>query len=281
MNLNQAVEQVLKRDRLVVGASLVGVTLLAWVYLVSLAAGMNMTGAAGSAGSMDSMSDMGTMNDMGSMTADEADIGRLRGWMATEALLTVGMWAIMMVGMMTPSATPVVLLYARVVRHRSADPKPLAPTGAFFLGYLTVWAAFSVGATALQWSLEQLSLLSPMLVSISPLLSSLCLIAAGVYQWLPSKRVCLRQCRTPVDWLSRRWRAGITGAYRMGLEHGRYCLGCCWALMLLLFVGGVMNLLWVAAIAALILVEKLTAFGRLVGQLGGAALIAAGIITLF
>ena len=269
--LDRTVETLLKRDRLIVVACLIGITLIAWAYLVSLASNMNAMEPPPTG--------MSSMN-MSGMEMPMAEIGQLRAWTAADLLLTFTMWSVMMVGMMSPSATPMILLYARVCRKREDLGQPFVPTGAFFAGYIAVWVVFSVGATSLQWGLEQAALLSPLLVSVSRVLSGVFLIAAGIYQWTAAKQVCLRYCRSPVEFLSLHWRKGMRGAFMMGLEHGKYCLGCCWALMLLLFVGGLMNLLWLAALSLLVLIEKISGFGRLVGQIGGAALIAAGILIL-
>lgn len=256
MTLDGAVENLLRRDRLVVLGGLITITVLAWVYLMTIAA---------------------QMNEMG---GDMAGMAQLRSWMAVDFLLMFSMWAVMMLGMMVPSATPVILLYARVCRRQSNGGQPFAPTGAFFMGYITVWIAFSIAATMLQWGLEQAALLSSMMVSISPLFGGLVLIAAGIYQGMPYKKACLRHCRSPVEFLSTRWRPGVRGALVMGLEHGLYCLGCCWALMILLFVGGVMNLLWVATIAIFVLVEKVAPFGRVVGQVGAVLLVLGGVVVI-
>lgn len=252
MALDRAIERLLKRDRLVVLGGLIAVTALTWVYLFAIAA--EMGGIAGMA--------------------------QLRPWTALDASLMFIMWAVMMIGMMVPSATPVILLYARVCRRQSNGEQPLVPTGAFTMGYITAWAAFSIAATALQWGLEQTALLSPMMVSTSSLFGGLVLIVAGVYQWMPYKNACLSRCRSPIEFLSTHWRAGVKGAFVMGLEHGLYCLGCCWALMILLFVGGVMNLLWVAAIAIFVLVEKVAPFGRVVGQVGAVLFVLAGLAVI-
>lgn len=260
MALNQAVERVLRRDRTIVLAGLAGVVAIAWLYLLMQAQAMTVSDA------------MAAMEmPMPGMEMTPA------AWTATDAALTFLMWSVMMVAMMTPSAAPMILLYARVVRKKGGSGLPYAPTAVFFAGYLAIWFAFSAVATGLQWALAQASLVSPMLVSLDPLLTAVLLVAAGVYQFAPAKQVCLSQCRSPVEFLSRRWRTGASGAFRMGLAHGRFCLGCCWVIMLLLFAGGVMNLVWVAAIAALVLVEKAAPAGRLLGRAGGVALIAAGL----
>jgi predicted metal-binding membrane protein len=174
----------------------------------------------------------------------------------------------MMLGMMLPSATPMILLYARVVRHSAKNTEPLIHTSAFLAGYVVVWTVFSVTATAMQYGLEQAALLSPMMISASPVFGGIVLLVAAVYQWTPYKNACLHRCRSPVWFLSTYWRDGANGALRMGLAHGAYCLGCCWALMLLLFVGGVMNLLCIAAITIFVLAEKVLPRGRDIGRVG-------------
>ncbi len=270
MQVNAAVERVLRRDRVIVLAGLAGVIAIAWLYLVLQAQAMNAMPSPREAEPMAGM-DM-AMPGMESGPNAASPVA----WTPADGLLTFLMWSVMMVAMMTPSAAPMILLYARVVRKRGGAGLPYAPTTAFFAGYLAVWFAFSAGATILQWALAQSSLLSPMWVSLNPVLTAALLVAAGVYQFAPAKRACLNQCRSPVEFLSRHWRSGATGAFRMGVIHGRTCLGCCGVIMLLLFVGGVMNLAWVAAIAALVLLEKATPAGKLLGQAGGVALIAAG-----
>ncbi len=155
-----------------------------------------------------------------------------------------------------------------------------APTGAFAAGYLVAWTLFSLAATALQWALEQAALVSPMMVGASAWLGGGLLVAAGVYQWTPLKHACLENCRSPDAFLSRIWRKGAGGAVAMGVHHGAYCVGCCWFLMALLFVGGVMNLLWVAAIAAFVLLEKIVRHGHLVSRACGALFALAGVYVL-
>jgi predicted metal-binding membrane protein len=251
-------EAVLRRDRLIVVAGLVGVAALAWLYLVVMAAGMHMSMPMGEAMAMP----------------------QIRPWSAVDFVLMFLMWAIMMVGMMVPGAAPMILLYARVCRTQRDKGRPFAPTGAFLAGYVAVWAGFSLAATVLQWALEQAALLSPMMVSTSPILGGGLLIAAGIYQLSPLKHVCLKHCRGPLDFITRHWRTGTAGAFVMGIEHGAYCVGCCWILMGLLFVGGVMNLLWVAGIAILVLLEKVAPLGELTARAGGVALAGAGLVLL-
>lgn len=198
-------------------------------------------------------------------------------WGANQWLLVISMWWVMMIAMMLPSAAPVILLFGRVNRQSGTSP----PTSAFLFGYLAVWLGFALLATALQHLLEQGGLLSPMaMASLSPWLSGGFLIATGLYQWSPLKDACLSNCRTPTDFLTRHYRPGAAGAWRMGLVHGAYCVGCCWLLMALLFVGGVMNLLWIAALTLLVAAEKLLPGGKWIARLSGVALIGWGAATL-
>ena len=166
------------------------------------------------------------------------------------------MWAVMMIAMMVPSATRTVIIYARIVRNNSGMAV-ISPTYLFIGGYVMAWTGFSVFAALFQLHLEQLALLSPMMVSSSPLLGSSLLVLAGIYQLLPIKEACLHHCQSPFTFISENFRPGLSGALRMGLKHGLYCLGCCWALMMLLFVAGVMNLFWVLLITLFVLLEKL------------------------
>lgn len=253
----------LKRERALIAASLVAVIALAWAYLAWLAAnGMGM--------SMDAGMAMGG----GSMSA----AAQPRPWGALDIWLMFIMWTVMMVGMMLPSAMPMILLFASVNRKQRERGMAAAPVAAFVAGYLIIWTAFSLVATLLQWGLHAAALLSPAMTTASPLLGGALLVAAGIYQWTPLKRACLKHCRSPLHFVLHRWRQGSTGALRMGLEHGAFCTGCCWVLMLLLFVGGVMNLLWVAAIAAFVLLEKVAPFGRATAVASGTLLLAAGLL---
>jgi predicted metal-binding membrane protein len=203
-------------------------------------------------------------------------------WMMTPAwdlphlLLLWAMWAVMMAGMMMPSVSPVLLTYG-VVARRSAHSTAARQIYALAGGYLLVWIAFSVGATALQRALAALLLLTPMMEVTSQRVGAIFLIIAGGYQLAPIKQRCLRMCQSPLGFLMSHWRAGATGAFRMGLEHGAYCVGCCWGLMLLLFAGGVMNLIVIAALTVFVAFEKLTPFGVRGAQVSGVLLIAAGL----
>jgi len=236
------------RDRLAILTALGGVSALAWLYLLRMA------------------------GDMGGMSMDAMAI---QAWSAGDFAAMFAMWAVMMVGMMVPTAMPMTLVYAAVARKAASQGTPVAPTAAFVGGYVAMWTLFSAGATAAQWGLDRAALLSPMMVSTSPWLGAALLGAAGIYQLTPWKDRCLEQCRAPAYFISQHWRPGTMGAFRMGLEHGALCLGCCWALMGLLFFGGVMNLLWIAAITAFVLLEKLVPGGGAGGRIAGGAMLVA------
>ncbi len=251
MNAEHAIAAAMRRERLLLAAGLALLTLLAWAYIVGLRRDMD---AMTSAMAMPAMAPMWTL------------------WGVGEFLLTFAMWAVMMVAMMVPSAAPMILLFATVHRRQRAEGHTAVPTAVFLLGYLAVWTAFSLAATLAQWGLQTAALLSPMMVATSPLLGGALLMAAGAFQWTPLKHACLAKCRSPLGFLLTEWREGARGAFVMGLRHGAYCTGCCWALMALLFVGGVMNLLWVAAIAAFVLLEKVAPAGGVVGKAAGSAL---------
>jgi predicted metal-binding membrane protein len=253
------------RDQLAVLIGLAGITIAAWVYVVVTAHRMAAVSAGMGGHSMAPM--------MHAMTG-------VQPWTATEFGLRLAMWAVMMVAMMVPTAVPMTLLYAAVARKAAAQHNPLAPTFVFVAGYIAVWTIFSLVATFAQHALDQAALLSPMMSSNSAVFGAALLIAAGVYQLTPLKNACLRNCRAPAHFLSRNWRTGNLGAFRMGLTLGAYCVGCCWILMGLLFVGGVMNLLWIAAIAIFVLLEKTSPFGDVSGRFAGAAMILVGALSL-
>jgi predicted metal-binding membrane protein len=200
-------------------------------------------------------------------------------WQPIEFAYVLAMWVAMMIGMMTPSVAPMILIYARVGRQAVAQGKPFAASGWFAAGYLLAWAAFSVVATTAQWALQRAALLTPMMESASHLLGGIVLIGAGVYQWTPLKAACLANCRSPLSFIQSQggFRREPSGALALGLRHGLYCIGCCWALMALLFVGGVMNLLWIALLAMLVLIEKLVPYGSAVARAAGIFFIVAGL----
>ena len=200
-------------------------------------------------------------------------------WGASEVFLTFVMWTVMMIGMMSASAAPVLVLFAGARSARDGRAVSL-PVLLFGLGYMTVWAGFSAVAALAQWALHQAALLSPAMAVSSPYFGGAILIAAGVYQLTPLKRACLTQCQSAQGFLMTHWRSGNRGAFIMGAAHGLSCLGCCWALMLVLFAVGVMNLAWVAVLAVFILVEKIGPPGALVSRIGGAVMIASGILIM-
>jgi predicted metal-binding membrane protein len=190
------------------------------------------------------------------------------------------MWWIMMVAMMLPSAAPMIMLFASVSGKQREQGKPYVPTAVFASTYLVVWGAFSIVAASLQWWIE--TRIEPVAAAgiSNKTLAGAVLLAAGAYQLTPLKDACLRQCRSPLNFLMTRWRPGWRGALRMGVEHGAYCVGCCWLLMGLLFVGGIMNLWWVIGIAVYVLLEKVLPAGPWLGRALGAILAAAGALVL-
>jgi predicted metal-binding membrane protein len=198
-------------------------------------------------------------------------------WGASDVVFTVTMWAVMMVGMMSASATPVLLLFAEMQARRAVRGVPLGVL-LFGLGYITLWVGFSVGAALAQLALHEAALLSSTLAASSPRLGGVILVAAGAYQLTPAKGECLKHCQSPLGFLLSSWRDGASGALRMGLRHGRYCLGCCWALMCVLFAVGVMNLAWVGALTVFILLERTGRIGAHVARVGGLVMIASGLL---
>jgi predicted metal-binding membrane protein len=202
-----------------------------------------------------------------------------QSWSAEEFIFTLAMWIVMMIGMMTPSAAPIILLYARVERQAASQGKPFASTAWFLSGYLLAWAAFSFAATLTQWGLDRAALLTPAMATAGVVLGSIVLIAAGIYQWTPFKDRCLVHCQSPMYFIHHTggFRSDVSGALRLGMSHGTYCVGCCWNLMLLLFVGGVMNVLWISVIAILVLAEKIIPAGRLIPRLAGLVFAVAGV----
>ena len=257
-------ERLLRRDRVIVGLTLLILILLAWLYLGRLVASMELAG-------MDA-----TGTRMVSTGTRMVTIWRVQPWSGAEFAFRFLMWAVMMVAMMLPSATPMVLRYARIGRATAFDTNPIGPTGWFAAGYLLVWLGFAFAATDAQWALERAALLTPM-ASSSNVVGGILLIVAGVYQWSRFKDICLAHCQdTPLFLQSHGgFRRNVLGALKLGVWHGALCVGCCWVLMTLLFVGGMMNLLWMAAIATLVLLEK-TVRGHLVSRAVGASLIVGG-----
>ncbi|MDA0264309.1 MAG: DUF2182 domain-containing protein [Chloroflexi bacterium] len=254
MQTSTPIESIIKRDRAVVIAGVVAVSAIAWAYTIYLAQ-INA--------------------DMGSSMG--IAMGNTRSWSGVDFALMFVMWAVMMVAMMVPSAAPMILLFATVNRRRQEQSRPYVSTGVFLAGYLVIWSVFAAGATLGNWGLHQASLLSSMAGgSSSGYLGGGLLLLAGVFQWSRLKYVCLTQCRSPLSFLMADWREGTSGAFKMGLHHGRYCLGCCWVLMALLFVLGVMNLVWIAALAAFVLAEKVAPAGEKLSRATGALLVGWG-----
>jgi len=243
----------LVRDRILILAGMAGITAAGWAYLFYDA----------------------DANHCARMA--EMALPHMGGWSWVEFSLMFAMWSIMMVAMMVPSVAPMVLLFASVNRRRNARQRPYTPTAVFLGGYLAVWTAFSLLATAAQWGLQRVALLSAAMAATSAILGGAILLAAGIFQWTPWKNACLTHCRTPMHFLMTEWREGKAGAFLMGWRHGLFCTGCCWALMLLLFVAGVMNLAWVAVLSALVLAEKVLPKAKFVIRSIGVALASVGI----
>src|SRR6476660_5335008 len=240
-----ALEAVLRRDRAIVTAALFVLAALAWAYVLWLAVDMDM-------GDMDMSGFRMIPAGTALMTPTTAP------WNATEFAFVFAMWAVMMVGMMTPSATPMILIYARGGRQAAQQGKPFAVSSWFAGGYLLAWVSFALVATFAQWALERGSWLTPKMAAASGVLSGIVLIVAGLYQWIPLKDACLWQCRTPLQFIQHHggFRPDAFGSLALGAHHGAYCVGCCWVLMAILFVGGVMNVLWIVAVTIFVLVAS-------------------------
>jgi predicted metal-binding membrane protein len=264
VNLVPTPTTVLRRDRIIVVLALALLTGLAWSYLLSAdmsMGGMDMTGL--------------RMIPSGLGLMIPADMP----WRAMEFAFVFAMWTVMMVGMMTPSAAPMILMYARLGRQTQAHGRPLAATVWFATGYFLVWLAFALLATLVQWAFERAVLLDFTMASRSTVVGGLLFVAAGSYQWTRLKDVCLTQCQMPFAFLMRQggFRRDASGSLMLGVRHGAYCVGCCWALMALLLVGGVMNVLWIVLLALLVLLEKVAPFGRQIALVAGMVLIMCGV----
>jgi predicted metal-binding membrane protein len=246
-------ESLLLRDRWLLGGTLAGTIALCWAWLVPMARDM-----------------------YGPMSGPSA-------WMMTDTwdlphqALLCAMWIVMMIGMMLPSASPTLLLYAGIVRKSPQAARAPFHVYSFAGGYLLVWTLFSLLATILQLQLSKCLVLSPMMELRNRVLGGVLLLVAGLYQLTPWKSNCLKSCRSPAEFIVQHWRAGMSGAFRIGFEHGLFCLGCCWALMLLLFVGGVMNLWWIGALTFFVLLEKVLPLGAKGGWLSGLCIIGMGL----
>jgi predicted metal-binding membrane protein len=237
----------------------VATSLTAWLYLYHLSATMP---------GMD-------MPDMPGMV-----MLRDHAWAPLDVVLLFVMWTVMMIAMMVPAATPMVLTFAAVQRRRREQDRATVPTVVFLLGYAVVWTAYAAAAALAQWGLHEADLLSAAMASTSGRLGGALLLVAGVFQWTPLKQVCLSKCRSPLSFVMTEWREGRAGAFVMGVRHGAYCVACCWALMALLFVAGVMNLWWVAGLAVFVFAERVLPGGPAVGRIAGALLLLAGVAIL-
>jgi predicted metal-binding membrane protein len=255
-----------ERDRSIVILALALLTTLAWSYLLWLSADMNMGGM-----------------DMTGLRIIPFGTGLMvpmdMPWRAMEFAFVFAMWAVMMVGMMTPSLAPMLLMYARVGRQSGAHSGPLGPTVWFAVGYFSIWIAFALLATLVQWALERAALLDLKMASTSHVLGGLVFVMAGFYQWTRLNELCLTQCQRPFAFLMGHggYRSDAPGSVMLGLRHGAYCVGCCWTLMPLLLVGGVMNLLWIVLLALFALLERVASMDRLITRLAGIVLIAGGV----
>jgi predicted metal-binding membrane protein len=236
-----------RRDQLLILGGLAILTLLAW----------------------------GSMAEMAGRMADAPAAAHHHAWSVSDFFVAFGMWSVMMMGMMLPSASPMVLTFAGISRRRTPD-RSFLRTSLFVGGYLLVWVGYSAGGALLQGGFHAAALLSPMGASTHPYLAGGLLMMAGFYQWTPLKDACLTGCRTPMGFLMAEWQPGRRGAFEMGLRHGWNCAGCCWATMALMFVLGVMNLLWMAALTALCLIEKVAPAGDWIGRIAGVGFIGWG-----
>jgi predicted metal-binding membrane protein len=243
-----------RRERAFIAAALGAVTALSWLYLYR---------------------QMQPMTDMADMVP-----AMFAAWTVADFALNLAIWWVMMPGMMLPSAAPMILTFATVNQRKRERGQPYVPTIVFTSGYLVAWGLFGVFATLADWALERAALISPMTGRLNPILGAVVVITAGIYQMTPLKSVCLRHCRSPLDFVLNHWRDGASGALRMGLEHGLYCLGCCWFLMALMFAAGIMSLLWMALIAVFVLLEKLLPAGTWLARAGGAAMLGFGVYLL-
>ncbi|RQR65906.1 DUF2182 domain-containing protein [Burkholderia sp. Bp9126] len=252
------IDTLVRHERAITALGIAAVVALAWGYLWT-GAGMGMSA-----------------RDMTAVALFPHRLPRGIGGMDPPLATVIVMWWTMMIAMMTPGAAPLILLYQRVLRHHGAAGHVSAvPSLALLAGYLAAWLAFSIGAAWLQKALQPTGLVSSMMLwSKSALLSAIVLAAAGIYQLSPLKHACLRQCRSPVTFLTAHWRPGVAGSFLLGARHGLYCVGCCWLLMALLFVGGIMNLVWIAALSLVVFVEKILPNGERIGRALGVVLIA-------
>jgi predicted metal-binding membrane protein len=246
------VEAAVRHERRVLVAALMAIPALCWAWIVPMARDM-----------------------YGAMTGPSAWM-MTRVWDTRHVTLLAAMWIVMMIGMMLPSAAPLLLVYASVMRSGSGGPRAALRVYPVAAGYLVAWVGFSLVATALQRGLGS-SVLTPMMTVQSSIVAAALFAAAALYQVTPLKQVCLDSCRSPFAFILARMRPGASGAFRLGLEHGLYCVGCCWTLMLLLFAGGIMNLWTIATLTLVVLVEKLEPFGFRTRHVNAVGLMAAAV----
>jgi predicted metal-binding membrane protein len=253
--VDSALESTLRRDRWLVGLALLLVTALALGYTTWLATGFDMSGM-----------------------MSPVYVPWSRGYF----LFMLVMWVVMMIGMMTPSVAPTILLYAAFARRSALQGHVFASAGWFAAGYLLAWSAFALAATLLQWLLEKWALVTPMMAGTSRTLGGWILICAGIYQWLPMKHSCLAHCRAPLSFIQGHggFRPGVWPPVRLGILHGGYCIGCCWMLMFLLFAFGVMELRWIAGLMVFVLLEKLVPRAEWIARAAGVVAVAAGIVLI-
>jgi predicted metal-binding membrane protein len=250
--MKSKIESLMQGEQVLVLSGLAAVILISWVYMLHMGSGMSGSGM-------------------------EITLACLTRWGPGDIAHMFIMWAVMMVAMMFPSATPMVLMFATVNQRQGEVQGPLIPTGLFVLGYFLVWIAYSALAAMAQWGLHVAALLTHHLVITSPLLGGVLLVSAGVFQWTPFRDACMSKCRSPLGFLMAEWREGRPGALIMGLKHGLNCVGCCWLLMLLSFVLGVMNMLWMAILTVFMLVEKAHPRSQWVSRTTGLILVAWGL----
>ncbi len=255
MSYETSIERIIKRDRLIIIFSLIGIVLLAWMYLFYLYL---------------------SMKNINLRLA--VSMPQTKYWSSVDFVFVFLMWGVMMVAMMVPSAAPMVIMFSTISRKRREQEAPFVSTGIFLSGYLVAWAFYSALATLGQWLLHTASLLSPMMMMISnPILTGILLLIVGIFQFTPIKYVCLTHCQSPFEFILNKWKEGRRGAFIMGISNGNYCVTCCWALMSLLFVVGIMNIIWIAIIAVFILAEKLVITNRQISRLSGIFIILWGI----
>lgn len=270
---NTIAQAVIRRDRNIVLVGLAAVIGFTAYYTISMAVEFNNQLSAG--GGLLAIQSLEYVCGL-ALSPEASGTPTLLNYQAFWTLFI--MWTVMQIAMMSPTAVPMVLTFTKIERHRHPERSPYLPTTLFYLGYVIVWAGFSAVFAALQLGLQAADLLSPVMASANNWLAGGILIAAGLFQFSKLKQACLNQCRSPVAYLMTEWRNGRTGAYLMGLKHGLHCVGCCWVLMALLFVAGVMNLFWMAIITAFVLIEKLLPNGQQFGRVVGVGFIVWGLL---